>query len=181
MSADGGARAGLSSDADTSRLEWFALRVKPRHERASAAFLRSKGFDDFVPFYRARHSWSDRVKELDLPLFAGYVFCRFEPRHRLQVVTTPGVSYIVGVGRTPVPVSDSELAAIRTIANSGVKAEPSEFIELGCRIRLGEGPLCGVEGVLVERKQRQRLIVSVSLLRRSVSIEIDEGWIRRAG
>ncbi len=170
-----------SSDGDSARLGWFALRVKPRHERTTAASLRAKGFDDFLPLYRARRAWSDRIKELDLPLFAGYVFCRFAPCQRLQVATTPGVSYVVGVGRTPVAVSDSELAAVRAIVDSGVTPEPWDFVDVGCRIRLGEGPLCGVEGILIDRKQRSRLVVSVTLLRRSVSVEIDARWIRRLG
>jgi transcription antitermination factor NusG len=136
----------------------------------------NKGVEDFLPLYRSRRKWSDRQKSLDLPLFPGYVFCRLDPRFRLPVLTIPGVLHFVGIGKNPVPVEDSEIAAIQTAVRSGLGAEPCDFLELGERVRIDAGPLAGIEGIFEGASKRHRLIVSVTLLKRSVAIAIEPDW-----
>lgn len=131
-----------------------------------------------APTYGSRRRWSDRYQDIELPLFPGYVFCRFDPRFRLPVLTTPGVLGVVGVGPKPQPVSDTEMAAIRTVVHSGVLAQPFPFVQQGDRVRIAEGPLTGTEGIIVTVKESCRLVVSISLLQRSVSIEIARHWAR---
>src|SRR5712692_6534478 len=94
--------------ATRTSLPWFAIRVKSRHENVTAMALHRKGYEEFSPTYHTRNRWSDRDKELDLPLFPGYIFCRFNPLHRLPILTTPGIVSILGVGRIPLPVADDE-------------------------------------------------------------------------
>lgn len=173
--------AGFSEDSnpqETGLHQWFALSVRPRHERSSAAALRSKGYEEFVPLYRSRRRWSDRVKELELPLFAGYVFCQFDVRFRLPILTTPGVVRIVGAGREPTAVPDSEIEALKSVARSGLPVEPWPFLQPGSSISIEDGPLRGVQGTLLEIKQQGRLVLSVGLLRRSISVEVDRRWVR---
>src|SRR5271170_5128416 len=98
---------------DLNSHPWFAVCVKSRSEKSVAAIARYNGFEQFLPLYRSRRRWSDRVKSVPLPLFPGYVFCRVEPVCRLQLLTIPGVQRIVGAGRTPLPVSDTEIAALQ--------------------------------------------------------------------
>lgn len=160
------------AEGDLNRF-WFALRVKPRHEKTAAWALRLKGFEEFLPLYRARSRWSDRIKELELPLFPRYIFCKFTPPERLRVLTTPGVQVVVGNGSTPVPVAAAEIAAIEAIIESGVAAQPWPFLLAGHLVRIVAGPLAGLEGVLLEVKNQFRLLVSVTLLQRSVAVEID--------
>lgn len=157
---------------------WFALRVKTRFEKIVATVARQKGFEEFLPLYQSRRRWSDRFKSVELPLFPGYVFCRLNPEFRLPLLTIPGVISFVGIGRVPVPVEDAEIAAIRCAIGSGLLAEPYPFLEVGQRVRLAEGPLAGLEGFLVEFRKQQRIAISVSLLRRSVAVEIDRHWVR---
>ncbi len=159
---------------------WFALQVKPRHEKSSAAGLLYKGYESLLPLHRSRRRWSDRVKAVDVPLFPGYVFCRFDPAHRVPILTTPGVASIVGNGKAPVAVADAEVAALKGLARSGLDAEPWPYLEIGSRVRIGEGPLYGVEGVLLRFKQQYRLVLSVTLLRRSVAVEVDARWVEPA-
>lgn len=154
---------------------WFALRVKPHHERAVAKALCNKGAEDFLPLYKARRRWSDRVKQLAAPLFPGYVFSRFDPRHRLSILTTPGVKFIVGRGKVPEPVADSEIAALQMIVQSGLAAEPWPFLQVGQPVQIDTGPLSGVE--VIALKNHHRLVVSVTLLQRSVAVEVDRLWI----
>jgi transcription antitermination factor NusG len=157
---------------------WYAIRVRSRFEFTTSNILREKGFEYFLPFYRSRRRWSDRMKELDVPLFSGYVFCRFDASTLLRVLTTPGVIAIVGAGKTPVPVDEREISALRDICASGLPMEPWPYLEVGRRILIERGPLAGTEGVVVEMKGQWRLVASISILQRSVAAEIDREWIR---
>ncbi len=163
---------------DNTPQRWFALRVKSRCEKVVALMAENRGFEEFVPLYRCRRRWSDRQKEIEFPLFPGYVFCRLDPQHRLPLLTIPGVVHIVGIGKTPVPIDDAEIAAIQAAVHSGLSAEPWPFLEVGQRVRLDEGPLTGLEGILVATAKQHRIIVSVTLLRRSVAVSIERDWVR---
>lgn len=168
----------LEGQIDSAQHPWFALRVKSRSEKIVSTIARNKGFEEFLPLYQSRRRWSDRFKSVEVPLFPGYVFCRLNPEFRLPLLTIPGVLSFVGIGKVPVPIDDAEIAAIQTAVGSGLLAEPYPFLEVGQRVRIAEGPLAGVEGLLVEVRKQQRLAVSVSLLKRSVAVEIDRHWVR---
>ena len=156
---------------------WFALRVRSRYENTVATFLGGKGYEWFLPLYKSRRAWSDRIKEIQLPLFPGYVFCRFDLQRRLPILTTPGVVSVVGIGRCPVPIDDAEIAAIQTSVRSGLSSRPWPFLEIGQRVRVEYGPLCGLEGILLDFKGQRRLVLSVTLLQRSVAVEVDGAWV----
>ncbi len=156
---------------------WFAVHVKARYEKATAWLLHQKGYEGFLPLYKCRRRWSDRIKELELPLFPGYLFCRFNLHERLPILKTPGVLSIVGIGKTPIPVDEGEIAAIQSIVKCGVPTQPWPFLQIGQRVRINYGPLSGLEGIVVNLKSQHRLVVSVTLLQRSVAAEIDDAWI----
>lgn len=155
---------------------WFAVQVKTRRESAVATILEGKGYESFLPTYRSRRRWSDRVKELELPLFPGYLFCRFDAQSRLPILTTPGVVQVVGIARNPIPLDEDEIAAIQIVVRSGLSREPWPFLQVGGRARIECGPLYGLEGIVLAFKGRNRLVLSVSLLQRSVAVEIDGDW-----
>ena len=157
---------------------WFAVRVKSRCERVVVSIAQNKGFEGFLPLYQARSRWSDRLKAIQLPLFPGYVFCRLDPQHRLPLLTIPGVLHFVGIGKTPAPIEDTEIAAIQAAVQSGLSTEPWPFLEVGQRVRLEDGPLAGLGGILVGTPNGQRIIVSVTLLKRSVSVAIERQWVK---
>jgi transcription antitermination factor NusG len=157
---------------------WYAVRVRPRFERAVSTALSGKGYDEYLPLYNSRRKWSDRAKDLDLPLFPGYLFCRFDVQVRLPILTTPGVISIVGTGRVPVAISDPEIDAIQTMVRSGLHLQPWPQLAVGSRVVIEQGPLKGLEGVAMDVKKKYRLFVSVPLLQRSVSVEIDREWVR---
>jgi transcription antitermination factor NusG len=156
---------------------WFALRVRPRCERLAASALDGKGLEQFLPLQTVRRRWSDRVKTSEAPLFPGYVFCRFDPFHRLPILTTPGVSSVVAFGKEPMPVADHEIASLQAVVQSGLFAAPCPFIQAGQKVRIDCGPLSGTEGVIVQVKSAVRLVVSITLLQRSVAVEIDRLWV----
>ena len=162
---------------DASSRPWFALNTRFRYEDFAANHLRGKGYEVFLPVYKCRRRWSDRVKQLELPLFPGYLFCRFDVMNRLPILTTPGMIQIVGFGKTPVPVDEAEILALQTAIGSGLDREPWPFLQVGQKVKIECGALRGVEGILLNIKGGHRLVLSVSLLQRSVAVEVDSSWV----
>ena len=159
-------------------MHWFALRVKARHEKTVASALKSKGFPEFLPLYRAHHKWSDRIKGLDLPLFPGYVFSCFGPTERPAILATPGVASIVGFGKHPVPVAPEEIAALMAIVRSPQHREPWPFLSIGQMVRIVAGPLRGLEGRLAQVRDGWRVVINVDLLKRSVAVLVEREVIQ---
>ncbi len=160
-----------------SRAEWHALTVKPRHEKVVARNLRSNGLEEFSPAYRTRRRWCDRIKEIETPLFPGYVFCHFSFEQRMLVLNTPSVASVVGFGKNPAPVGDQEIAAIRAVLASGLPAQPWPYLRAGQRVRIEQGCLEGVVGILLREKDLYRVLVNVEILQRSVAVEIDRSLV----
>jgi transcription antitermination factor NusG len=159
-------------------LNWYAVRVRSQYEDMVARHLRVRGLESFLPLYKEKHRWSDRFKEIEVPLFPGYVFCQFNPVNRLPVLTVPGVVHLVGTGRNPTPIDENEMIALQSAVKSGFAAKPWPFLEVGQKVKIEYGPLIGVEGILLGFRGRQRIVLSISLLQRSVAVEINEDWVR---
>jgi transcription antitermination factor NusG len=151
---------------------WYALYTRHQHERSAATYLESRGFTTLCPTYREIRQWRDRKKEITLPVFPCYVFIRGGMERQISLLSTPGVHSIVCTGKIPAAVADDEIAAIRRAMDHSVAMEPAPFICEGDRVRVVCGPLLGVEGVLQRRKDAMRLIISVEILGRSASVEI---------
>ena len=162
-----------------SGMNWYAIVVKPQAERAVEAALGQKNYETFFPVVTTDRRWSDRTKRVDVALFPGYVFCRFDHERRLPIMTTPGVREIVGFGRHAAPVDDAELTALRIVLASGVSLDHCEYLQPGDAVEVTQGPLQGLRGSLLEVKGSCRVVLSVELLQRSVSVEMDRTRIRR--
>ena len=167
----------FASDTATSVQRWFALQVWTRKESTVASELQTKGFECFLPMYTSIRQWSDRVKQVELPLFPGYLFCRFELNNRRPLVVTPGVLQIVGVGKSPAPLDDAEISALQLATASELPRQPWPYLSAGTRVRVVHGNLSGIEGILINFKGNHRVVLSVSLLQRSVALEVDLSWI----
>lgn len=152
--------------------------MRSNFEKTTAQFLEACGHEVFAPTYTARRRWSDRLKQIHLPLFPGYIFCRFDPANRLPVLKAPGVVHIVGSVREPVPVPQIEIDSVRTLVNSDLAVRPCPFLREGQFVRIERGPLTGAEGILIEFKKGCRLVVSISILGRSVWCELEVEWVR---
>jgi transcription antitermination factor NusG len=153
---------------------WYALYVRSRHEKIVESGLRGKGYFAFSPFYRTKRQRVDRIAEIDVPLFPGYVFCQFDQNKRLPILMTPGIVGVVGPGHRPEPVDDTEIDSIRTLALSGRPVQPWPFLRSGQRVRLQAGPLMGAEGIFLRVKDEYHLIVSITLLQRAVSVVVEK-------
>lgn len=159
---------------------WFALGVRPRHEKTVLRLLGDKGYETFLPSYTRRHKYATRVRSFELPLFPGYVFCRLDPVVRLPILTTPGVLQVVGAGRVPVPVNEDEITSIRRAVEARVPLTPMPYFHAGQRVRVTSGPLAGVEGSIMSAREPVRLVLSMTLLQRSVLVEIDADCVSLA-
>lgn len=155
------------------RKSWYAVQVKPRHERIVAELFRQKEVESYLPLHMSRRRWSDRVKELPLPLFPGYVFAHVDVSRRLPVLTTAGVVRIIGAGSCPISVPDVEMENLRRAVGSGLSCLPHPRMEAGDAVEITSGPLRNVQGVVVRVRNENRLIVTVTLLQRSIAVEMN--------
>lgn len=169
----------LCPETDRYSNRWFALGVRHQCERRVEGALDAHGVETFVPVFRARRPWSDRVKQREAPLFPGYVFGRFSYREHLRVLQTPGVAWIVGFGGVPAPLEDGEIGNLRSALASNLDFRPWPHLHTGDRVRIERGPLRGVEGILLREKPGFRLVLGVEMLRRSVAVEVDPELVTR--
>lgn len=156
---------------------WFAILVKTGREKTANLLLENAGYECLLPVNRSTRRWSDRTKLVDVPLFPGYLFCRMNPHNRLTVLMTPGVIQIVGVGKTPIPVEEEEIEAIERVQTSGLSAMPWPYMQVGNVAQIVDGPLRGLTGIVVKIKSGVKLVLSVSLLQRSVAVEVERNWV----
>ena len=158
---------------------WHALYTRHQHEKAIAHALSNKGFEVFLPLYSATHPWKDRNKQLLLPLFPCYVFLRGGLERRLDFMTTPGIHMLITSGGRPAVVPDEEIYAVRQLVEKAERVDPHPFLRSGDRVRVKSGPLIGVEGILVRKKNLFRLVVSVEILGKSAAAEVDASMVER--
>lgn len=158
---------------------WFAVYVQVRHELVIEGYLIGKNLECFLPRYTSRRQWKSRTKLLTLPLFPGYVFCRCATGRRKEVLGIPGVLRIVGYGSASASVDDSEIRSIQKAVGAGLACEPVPFVEHGQTVKIEAGPLSGSKGILVRRGDGERLVLSISLLQRSVAVEVDAEYACR--
>lgn len=164
-------------EVQSQQWPWFAVLIRTGREKTANLLLENAGYECFLPVSKSTRRWSDRTKVIEVPLFPGYLFCRMNPHNRLTVLMTPGVIQIVGVGKTPVPVAEEEVAAVQRVQKSGLAAMPWPYMQIGNAAEILEGPLRGLTGIVVKIKSGMRLVLSVSLLQRSVAVEVERNWV----
>jgi transcription antitermination factor NusG len=153
---------------------WYALYTCPRHEKCVAHEIEHRSIPCFLPMYRSLRRWKDRRKELELALFPGYVFARFALADRLRVLKLPSVVRLVSFNGQPAALPQGEIEALRERLSCGRCVEPHPYLRVGRRVRVSCGPMQGLEGIIVRRKDRCRLVFSLDLIMRSVAVEVDE-------
>jgi transcription antitermination factor NusG len=167
----------MAEACSDNAMNWFALTVKPQHEKAVEGQLQARALESYLPLYRARRHWSDRVKAVDFPLFPRHVFCRFGFEDRLKVLSISSVTAIVGFGGKPCPIPDHEIERVQAVVGSGLPFSPWPFLRVGQRVRIGCGALEGLEGILAREKSGCRVIVNVEILNRGVAVEIERDMV----
>jgi len=156
-------------------LNWYAIHTMPRHEKWIAQQLQEKRVFTFLPLLQQIHQWSDRRSKVEVPMFSCYAFVRMVQtvEERLKVLRTPGVLGFVGSERQGTPIPDEEIENLRTAIKGKIPCVVHPFVSAGMRVRIRGGSLDGVEGILMRQGGEQSVVVSVELLRRSVSIRVE--------
>jgi transcription termination/antitermination protein NusG len=153
---------------------WYAAYTTSNHEKRVAEQLRVREVEHFLPLYESLRRWKDRRVHLQFPLFPGYVFVRMELRDRLRVQQVPGVARLVGFHGELAALPEEEIEALRASLASGLPAEPHPYLTEGERVRVRSGPLAGLQGILVKKKNKTRFVVSVELIHRAMAVEMDQ-------
>lgn len=155
-------------------LEWLAIHTWSRHEKSVCHQLRGKQIETLLPLYRSQKRWKNGQKAtVELPLFPGYLFARVDLQNQLPVLQTPGVVKFVGFGRKPVSLSETEIEQLKIAATHGASASPHPYLTVGDRVRIKCGPFLGMPGILLREKHGVRVVLSVELISRSISVELD--------
>jgi len=157
--------------------EWYVVSVFPRHEKHVAQLLEARGTNYLLPLYSSLRRWKDRRKRIEMALFPGYVFVNIELEQRVGVLTLPGVARFITFKGQPAVVPDHEIKTIGISARRGLAIEPHPYLQKGRHVRIRSGPMTGMEGFLVRRKDKFRVVISVDLIMRSVAAEVDEADI----
>lgn len=161
----------------TQQWPWFAVMVRTGMENTATILLENAGYKCFLPLSECKGPGVNGEEHVQIPLIANYLFCRMNPRNRLPVLTTPGVMQIAGTGETPLPLDGEELAALERIGKSGLPAMPWPYLRVGHIARIEEGPLQGLSGIIIKIRSGLKLVRSVTLLQRSIAVEIDPNWV----
>ena len=165
-----------AESGDTQR--WYAVWTRSRHEQVVRTQLDEKHVPAFLPTMRRWSRWKDRKKQIDVPLFPGYVFARFEAGERLSVLKCSGVVSIVSFDGEPAPVPDHEIEGIRTLVESTLPYDPCPTIKTGTLVEVSHGPLKGVVGRLTRKGSQSRLVLSVDLIGQAVSVQVDAADVK---
>ena len=157
---------------------WYAIWTRSRHEQVVRTQLDDKQVPAFLPTLTKWSRWKDRRKQIEVPLFPGYVFARFDAAGRLGVLKCSGVVSIVSVNGAPAPVPDEEIDAVRTLVTSTLPYDPCPTIKTGTMVEVVHGPLKGVTGRLTRKGSQARLVLAVNLIGQGVSVQVDAADVR---
>lgn len=169
------------TSASPSASHWYALRTRSRHEKMVRDQLVHRGIEHLLPTVKRLSQWKDRKKEVEVPLFSGYCFVRFEPDQKLPILKTVGVVDIVGSGQRPEPIPDEEIIAIQTLMASVLPYDPHPYLQEGMLVEVIRGPLQGIRGMLLRKDKRHRLVIGVRLIQQAAAVEIDTGDVVAVG
>jgi transcription antitermination factor NusG len=159
--------------AEYSEPHWYAVYTLSNHEKCVQGQLEQRSVESFLPLYETLRRWKDRKVRLQLPLFPGYLFVRIPLCDRLRVLQIPSVVRLVGFNGTPVALPEEEMRALRNGLAQGICAEPWPYLTSGRRVRIVRGPLYGMQGTLLRKKNQTRVVITLDLIRRSVVVEVD--------
>ena len=152
---------------------WYAAYTRANHERRVADQLAERAVEHFLPQYESVRKWKDRKVRLQMPLFPGYVFVHLALQNRLKVLQVPGVAYLVGFGGLPTALPETVMEIMRSGLSQSLRAEPHPFLSVGRRVRIRSGPFAGLEGILKQRKNNLRVVVSLEVIQRAVAVDVE--------
>jgi transcription antitermination factor NusG len=162
-------------------VNWYAIYTCSRHEKVVAKQCALRQIEAFLPLYRTWHRWKDRRKQVELALFPSYVFVRIADHQQLRVLQVPGVLSLVSFHGKPASLPEREIDTLRRGLESRMCAEPHPYLQVGQKARVVRGPMAGAEGILLRKKEKFRVVISVDVLMRSIAVEVDGADLEAIG
>ena len=163
----------VTPQSNIGRSGWYAVYAKHQHEKNAAQVLQEKGFEVFLPLLQEKRRWKDRIKQIRIPMFPCYLFVRVATDRKVEILQAPGVFWIVEAAGRPCLVPDEEIEAIRKVAGAKVRVEAHPYLDRGTTVRVKKGALAGLTGILSRVKKEDRVVVSLKLLKKAISVEVD--------
>jgi len=163
----------LAEDAVHSEMLWYAGCTASRHEKRVAEHFAQRGVDHLLPLYETTHRWNNGRHRVLLPLFPGYIFVRIALRDRLRVIEVPGFVRLVGFNSLPYPLPEADINRMKEALSKGVLAEPYPYLTAGTRVEIRNGPLQGMTGILLRRRNKCGVVISVDMIMRSMVVEVE--------
>jgi transcription antitermination factor NusG len=170
----------ITSKPEPPVSQWYAAYTCPRHEKYVARQLDERSIDSFLPLYRSLRRWKDRRKQIELPLFPGYVFVHFDLQQRLRILGLPGVVRLVSFNGQPATLPEHDIETLRKGLDLQIYAEPHPYLRVGRKVRVVHGLMAGTEGILVRKKEKYRLVISLDAIMRSIAVEVDAADVQPA-
>ena len=174
--ADRGESTGMFVES-VEQPNWYAIQTRSRHEKVVRDQLAAKSITHLLPLWRKRSIWKDRVKFVEVPLLSGYLFGYFAQQDRIAVLETVGVARLVGINGKAVPIPDEQIAAVRTMMEHRLPCSPHPYLVEGMRVRIKYGLLAGAEGILIARRQKHRLVISLDIIQQAVAVDVDSAEV----
>ena len=174
--ADRGESIGMFAES-VEQPNWYAIQTRSRHEKVVRDQLTAKSITHLLPLWRKRSVWKDRIKHVEVPLFSGYLFGYFALQDKIAVLETVGVARLVGINGKPMPIPKEQIDAVRTMMEHRLPCSPHPYLVEGMRVRIKRGLLAGAEGILIEKRQKHRLVIRVDIIHQAVAVDVDSAAI----
>jgi len=153
--------------------QWFAVYTRSCQEKRVGQHLSIRDVEYFLPVKRSLRRWNNGcAPTIEQPLFPGYLFVKIQRTERVRVLELPGVHSIVGTGKEPIPLPSEEIEALRR-AIPVMNVEACAYLNVGEQATIKQGPLQGMTGIIVRKKNGLRFVLSLDLIMKSVSVEVD--------
>jgi transcription antitermination factor NusG len=164
-----------SNDKDK---RWLVAYTKPKHEKLVKDELLKNNFETYLPLLKERRKWSDRKKWIEFPLFRSYIFIKTDPKNSLYLLKINGIVKIIQFGRKVASVRDKDLETIKKMITGGYKPRNENYFLKGNPVLVEDGPLKGLVGEVLEIENQNRLVIRIDAIQQSVSIKIEQGFLK---
>jgi len=158
--------------------KWIAVYTKSRHEKVVIQELEKKNIEGYCPMFKERRQWSDRKRWVEFPFFRSYVFAKIELKNSIYVLEAMGVHHIIKFQGNISIIPNEIIQNIKSMIDGGFKVEQVEYFVKGDEVMVVEGPLKGIEGIVVNIKNENKLVLKVSAIQQAIAVQIHPGYLK---
>ena len=158
--------------------KWIAVYTKSRHEKVVIQELENKNIEAYCPIFKERRQWSDRKRWVEFPLFRSYVFAKIELKNSLYILQAMGVHHIIKFQGNISIIPDEIIQNIKSIIDGCFTVEQVEYFVKGDEVIVVDGPLKGMEGIVVKIKNENKLVLKIEAIQQAIAVQIHPGYLK---